>query len=309
MHHAAEKKTIKSSNKKKTVQLSAKESNKKPFSGEIITQTSTEKKRLKPSAMLAPVPVVMVSCCDITKTLNEQEQPAKDSRDTVSRQNLITIAWAGTVCSDPPMVSIAIRRERYSYELIRTAGEFVVNTVSRSLTEAADFCGVRSGRDVDKFAACGLTAVPAAGMKKTMAVAESPLTLSCRLKDIVSLGSHDLFIGEIVAVEAHQTLFDSQDRLCLEKADLVAFAHGQYYSLGAILGFFGYSVASEEVLKRRMPKSRQQKNQLDKSERKKGEAAVSESKNRQNNKRKLKTFAKQRVAGKRKKLGQHKTKS
>ena len=213
------------------------------------TERAGPRRQLNPSTLMAPLPAVLVSCRGM--------HPEGKTKGLKPENNLITIAWAGIVCSDPPMLSIAIRPSRYSYQLIKSSGAFVVNLVDKPLLESTDFCGVQSGRDVDKFEACQLTAVPSAGLEDVPAVAESPLSLSCRLNQICKLGSHDLFIGEIVAVEAKETLFDNHDRLCLEKARLIGFAHGQYYEMGQIAGFFGFSVASDNVLKRRMTDIRQ----------------------------------------------------
>lgn len=207
---------------------------------------NSNKKQLNPSTLLAPVPVVLVSC--------------KHS----GQANLITIAWVGTICSDPPMVSISIRPSRLSYQMIMESKEFVINLVDKKLLKAADYCGVKSGRDTDKFIDCHLTAVEAAGLSQAPAIAESPLSLSCRLNQVVKLGSHDCFIAEIVSVEAKEELFDNNDRLCLEKAELVAYSHGQYHSLGPVLGFFGFSVASNDVLQRRMPKNSKPRDQKSK---------------------------------------------
>jgi flavin reductase (DIM6/NTAB) family NADH-FMN oxidoreductase RutF len=193
-----------------------------------------KKQKLKPSSMLNPVPVVMVSC--------------KDG----DRENILAIAWAGTVNSDPPMISISVRKERYSYDIIKKSGVFAVNMVSAKLAETADFCGVRSGRDVDKFAEkniekfYGETGVPM--------VAESPLTLECKVKEVIELGSHDMFIAEITNVYVDEKIIDKDGKIDFKKAELVAYCHGEYFKLGRREGFFGFSVASEEVLKRRMNK-------------------------------------------------------
>lgn len=200
-----------------------------------------EKTTLNPSTLLAPVPVVLVSC-------------RGTAGGEVDKNNLITLAWAGVVCSDPPMVSISIRESRYSHRQISESGEFVINLVHNDLLKATDYCGVKSGREVDKFTECQLTPVLAQGLETAPAVAESPLTLSCKVRQVIPLGSHDCFIAEVVAVEAASSLIDAENRLCLEKAGLVAFCHGNYYELGQMLGFFGFSVASEAVLARRMPK-------------------------------------------------------
>ena len=191
------------------------------------------------STILNPVPVVMVSCA---------------GKETAAKPNIMTVAWAGTVNSEPPMVSVSIRKSRYSHKLISETGEFVINLVSKSLCKACDYCGVRSGADVDKFAKCGLTPVKADGLEYAYAVKEAPVSISCRVKSVTELGSHDMFIGEIVAVTADSYLMDDKGRLCLDNANLVAYNHGEYFLLGEKLGFFGYSVASEEVLKKRMGK-------------------------------------------------------
>lgn len=200
----------------------------------------SEKISIKPSTLLAPVPAVLIGCCGKP----DGQRPQK---------NLITVAWAGTICSDPPMLSIAIRKERWSHQQIKETREFTVNLVDKSLLWAADFCGVKSGRDVDKFKECKLTAAPAEALPLAPSVAESPLTLSCRLSQIIELGSHDLFLAKIVAVQVDPRIMKGQ-KICLDQAELTAFAHGEYYAIGEILGFFGYSIASSDVLYRRLPK-------------------------------------------------------
>lgn len=200
----------------------------------------TERILLNPSTLLAPVPVVLVSCAGKTDS-------------ACARPNLITLAWAGTICSDPPMLSISVRKSRWSYQQIVQSGEFVVNLVDRNLLWATDFCGVRSGADMDKFAQCKLDAIPAAGLTYAPAVAQSPLSLSCKVDRVIPLGTHDLFLANIVAVEVKGSLLDKQQKLHLDHAELVAFSHGEYFSLGNMLGFFGYSVASLAILKKRMP--------------------------------------------------------
>jgi flavin reductase (DIM6/NTAB) family NADH-FMN oxidoreductase RutF len=168
------------------------------------------------------------------------------------KANIITIAWAGTVCSDPAMVSISVRKSRYSHKLISETGEFVVNLVSKSLCKACDYCGVRGGENEDKFKSCGLTPVKAEGLEYAYAIKEAPVSISCVVKSVTELGSHDMFIGEIKSVTADSYLLDQNGKLCLENARLVAYNHGEYYLLGEKLGFFGYSVAKEDVIKRRM---------------------------------------------------------
>ena len=189
------------------------------------------------STILNPVPVVMVS---------------SGSKD--GKANIMTVAWAGTVNSDPPMVSVSIRKSRYSHKLISETGEFVINLVSKSLCKACDYCGVRGGENEDKFKSCGLTPVKAEGMEYASAIKEAPVSISCVVKSVTELGSHDMFIGEIKSVTADSYLLDQNGKLCLDNARLVAYNHGEYYLLGEKLGFFGYSVAKEDVIKRRMGK-------------------------------------------------------
>lgn len=189
------------------------------------------------STILNPVPVVMVS---------------SGSKD--GKANIMTVAWAGTVNSEPPMVSVSIRKSRYSHKLISETGEFVINLVSKSLCKACDYCGVRGGENEDKFKSCGLTPVKADGMEYAYAIKEAPVSISCVVKSVTELGSHDMFIGEIKNVTADSYLLDQNGKLCLDNARLVAYNHGEYYLLGEKLGFFGYSVAKEDVIKRRMGK-------------------------------------------------------
>lgn len=183
----------------------------------------------KPSTLLNPVPVVMVTCAD-----------------REGRPNIITLAWAGTINSEPPMVSISVRKQRYSYNLIKEKGQFVVNLTTEKLAFASDFCGVKSGRDIDKFEAVGLTPEKAFKVDVPL-IKESPVNLECVVKDCIQLGSHDMFIGEIVAVDVDEKLMDKSGRLRLERAKLICYSHGEYWSLGKSLGFFGYSVARKNV--------------------------------------------------------------
>lgn len=196
-----------------------------------------------PTVMLYPLPVVMVSCAGM--------HPERDSE----RPNIVTIAWAGTVCSDPPMLSVSIRKSRHSHKLISATGEFVVNLVGEDLAQACDYCGVRSGADEDKFSTCRLTATAANELRYAPAIAESPLWLSCVLRQTIELGSHDMFIAEIVSVSVDRRLLDSKGKVCLERAGLISYVHGDYFSLGDMLGFFGYSVAAPDKLKSRMKRS------------------------------------------------------
>lgn len=182
--------------------------------------------------MLYPVPAVMISCMD------------EDGKT-----NIMTAAWAGTVCSDPVMVSVSIRPSRYSHGIIARTGEFVINLTDRQLVRAADFCGVRSGRDVDKFDYLHLTPLRS---EKVLApgISESPVCLECRVKQILHLGSHDMFLSEVLAVSVDEKFMDADGRLNLQKADLAAWSHGEYYALGDRLGRFGFSVRKRKSRKR-----------------------------------------------------------
>lgn len=178
--------------------------------------------------MLYPLPAVMVSCAS-----------------AAGEKNIVTVAWAGTVCTNPPMLSISLRPERHSYGLIRESGEFVVNLVTRRLARACDWCGVRSGRDYDKWAECGLTPAPAAKLELAPAIAESPVSIECRVRDVLELGSHHLFLADVAAVQVEESLLDERGRLDLGRAGLVAYSHGEYLELGRRLGSFGYSVRKQ----------------------------------------------------------------
>ena len=191
---------------------------------------------LKPGTLLSPVPAVMVSC------MSEGKAP-----------NIITLAWVGTVNSEPPMCSISVRKERHSHALIKESGEFIINLCGRDQLKAMDYCGVKSGRDVDKFAECRLTQVSVPGFRAP-AVGECPIYLACKVTQVLELGSHDMFIGTIEAMGVNKQLMDEKGKIDFDKAKLVAYNHGQYYSLGQPQGFFGFSVASKEALKRRMKK-------------------------------------------------------
>ena len=196
---------------------------------------------LSPSTMLNPTPVVLVSCA---------EKGNPENRD------MVTVAWAGTVNSEPPMVSVSLRKERYSHGLIDSSGEFVVNVPDEAMCRAVDFCGVRSGRDTDKSRETGLRYIPAENMSVAPAVDGAPVSLSCRVKQVIPLGSHDMFLGEVVAVRVREDLIDEKGGLHLEKAKLIAYSHGLYQKLGDVMGFFGWSVARKEVLDKRMAQYR-----------------------------------------------------
>ena len=181
----------------------------------------------KGGALLAPVPPVLVSC------------------GSGEKANLLTVAWAGLINTRPPRLSISVRPSRHYYPLICESGEFVVNLPTCRLARAVDWCGVKSGRDVDKFAAMHLTPLPAQQVSCPL-VAESPVNLECRVFQRIPLGSHDLFLADIVAIDVDEELLDAAGRLQLEKADLLAYAHGDYYALGRRLGSFGWTVRKKK---------------------------------------------------------------
>lgn len=178
----------------------------------------------KPGNMLYPLPVVMVSVAD---------------RD--GKNNIITLAWVGTVCSEPPMVSISVRPERYSYAALKETGEFVVNLTTKDLAFATDYCGVKSGRDVDKFREMHLTAIPASEVRAPL-IAESPVNIECRVREVKPLGSHDMFLADVVAVHAEECYIDEKHKFHLEQAEPIIYSHGTYFACGEQLGTFGYSV-------------------------------------------------------------------
>ena len=186
------------------------------------------KQNWKAGTMISPVPAVMVSC---------------GSMD--GDHNIITIAWTGTICSEPAMCYISVRKERHSYKMIRESGEFVINLTTVALAKATDWCGVRSGRDYDKFKEMGLTPV-AAAMVKAPVVEESPVAIECKVRQVIPLGSHDMFIADIVATGVDESLIDEKGSLHLGRANLSAFAHGEYFELGKTIGSFGYSVRKKK---------------------------------------------------------------
>ena len=178
----------------------------------------------KPGNMLYPLPAVLVSVAD-----------------RAGNTNLFTVAWTGTVCSDPPMVSISVRPERYSYHMIEETGEFVVNLTTEELVYATDYCGVKSGRDVDKWKEMHLTPIPAQHVAAPM-LQESPVNLECRVTQKLELGSHDMFLADVLAVHIDERYMDEGGRFCLNDARPLVYSHGRYLATGRELGSFGYSV-------------------------------------------------------------------
>ena len=179
----------------------------------------------KPGTLIYPLPAVMVSCGD---------EP--------SNYNIITVAWTGTLCTDPPMCYISVRHERHSYDIIKRTGEFVINLTTEDLCRATDWCGVRSGKDYDKFKEMHLT--PQTGqVVKAPLIAESPLNIECQVTEVRPLGSHDMFMARVVAIDAEEKLIDkTTGAFQLNHAGPIAYSHGKYYSLGEKLGSFGFSV-------------------------------------------------------------------
>lgn len=188
----------------------------------------------KGGTLLAPIPAVMVTC------------------GTAEKSNIITIAWTGIINTVPPMTYISVRPSRHSYDIIKSSGEFVINLTSSQMCRAADYCGVRSGKDNNKAMQMKLELEPSVAVSAPQ-LKDSPLTLECRVKEIKRLGSHDMFISEIVAVNAEEKFIDRNGRLDLKKADLVAYSHGDYYKLGERIGDFGFSVRKKAGAKKKSP--------------------------------------------------------
>ena len=178
--------------------------------------------------MLYPVPAVMVSC-----------------GESLDNANIITVAWTGTICTNPPMLYISIRPERHSYELIKRNGEFVVNLTTKNLVYSTDYCGVKSGRDVNKFTHLKLTPYESKHVKAP-SIYESPVNIECKVNKILELGSHHMFIADVVGVTIEDKYLDEKNRFCLDKADLIAYSHGNYFDLGSNLGKFGYSIKKKK---------------------------------------------------------------
>lgn len=186
-----------------------------------------EKQHWKGSVMTSPLPPALVSC------------------GYEGKINVLTIAWTGILNTKPPMTYISVRPERYSYELIKQSGEFVINLPTQELVRAVDWCGVRSGRKYDKFLQCGLHAVKCE-LEQAPMIAECPVSIECKVRQITELGTHHMFMADITGINAANDLLDSEGKLCLEKAGLLAYAHGDYFALGKKLGSFGYSVKKKK---------------------------------------------------------------
>lgn len=186
----------------------------------------------KPGTMVYPVPAVMVTC------------------GTMASPNIITIAWTGTICSDPAMTYISVRKERYSYDLIKESGEFVINLTTKDLVKATDFCGVKSGRDHDKFKTMGLTPIEGSYTQVPL-IAESPVSIECKVTQIIELGSHDMFLAKVLGITIEDSLIDSTGKFRLDLANPISYSHGAYYTLGEKLGTFGYSIMKKKTMQKR----------------------------------------------------------
>lgn len=206
----------------------------------------------KAGNMLYPLPAVMVS-------LTDKE----------GNSNIITLAWAGTICTNPPMLSVSIRPERYSYNIIKETGEFVVNLTTKELAYATDYCGVKSGKDVDKFGKMRLTKL-ASEKINSVAIAESPVNIECKVRQIMELGSHSLFIADVVNVRVDSRYIDEKGRFNLAKSELIAYSHGRYYELGKELGTFGYSIKKSKETTKKVKKETKEKQSENKKIKKSG---------------------------------------
>ena len=190
------------------------------------------KRELKKGTMIYPLPAVMVSC-----------------GDKPENYNIITIAWTGTICSEPPMCYISVRKNRHSHKLIKDSGEFVINLTNTKLAYATDWCGVRSGKDYNKFEEMKLTPEKAQIVSCPL-IKESPLNIECRVTQIIELGSHDMFIADVLAVNADEAHFDKEtDAFQLANAEMMTYMHGKYYSVGKKLGKFGFAVEGDKKRK------------------------------------------------------------
>ena len=192
------------------------------------------KQTWKPGNMLYPLPAVMVS-----------------TADKAGNSNILTIAWTGTVCTNPPMAYISVRPERYSYHMIRESGEFVINLTTKKLARAADYCGVRSGKDVDKWKECHLTKGTTSTLKYAPVIEEAPVNIECKVKSIQELGSHHMFLAEVTAVQVDESYMDAKGKFDLNRIGLIAYSHGEYLDLGKKLGTFGYSVRKKQIKRKR----------------------------------------------------------
>ena len=194
-----------------------------------------KKREFKGSVLLNPVPVVMITC-----------------RNKEGKENVFTVAWTGTICTKPPMLSISIRPERLSYEYIKETMEFTVNMPHRKQTRETDFCGVRSGRQLDKIKECGFTMVEGKDVNVPF-IKECPVNIECKVKQIIPLGTHDIFLAEVVGSHVNEDLMDENDKIHLEWANLISYSHGEYFPISnEPIGKFGYSVAKKKEVEKKV---------------------------------------------------------
>ena len=194
-----------------------------------------KKREFKGSVLLNPVPVVMITC-----------------RNKEGKENVFTVAWTGTICTKPPMLSISVRPERLSYEYIKETMEFTVNMPHRKQTRETDFCGVRSGRQLDKIKECGFTMVEGKDINVPF-IKECPVNIECKVKQIIPLGTHDIFLAEVVGSHVNEDLMDENDKIHLEWANLISYSHGEYFPISnEPIGKFGYSVAKKKDLEKKV---------------------------------------------------------
>lgn len=195
-----------------------------------MTDKEFKKQSWKPGTLIYPLPAVLVSC-----------------GSTPEEYNLLTIAWTGTVCTNPPMCYISVRKERHSYDIIRRTGEFVINLTTEEIARATDWCGVKSGREVNKWEAMGLTPMTNDHVAAPL-VGESPLSICCKVRQVVELGSHDMFIADVVGIEADERFIDPESgKFSLDKARPIVYSHGEYFRLGEMIGHFGWSVRKKKT--------------------------------------------------------------
>ena len=191
------------------------------------------KQSWKPGTMIYPLPAVLVSCGD------------------GDEQNLFTVAWTGTACTNPPMCYISVRKERHSYDLIRRTGEFAINLTTEAMARATDWCGVRSGRDNNKWETTGLTPLENEYISAPV-IAESPLSICCKVRQVIELGSHDMFLADVVGILADKRYIDPETgKFSLEKAHPIVYSHGEYYTLGELIGHFGWSVKKKTTKRKK----------------------------------------------------------
>ena len=198
-----------------------------------------KKREFKGSVLLNPVPVVMITC-----------------RNKEGKENVFTVAWTGTICTKPPMLSISIRPERLSYEYIKETMEFTVNMPHRKQTRETDFCGVRSGRQLDKIKECGFTMVEGKDVNVPF-IKECPVNIECKVKQIIPLGTHDIFLAEVVGSHVNEDLMDENDKIHLEWANLISYSHGEYFPISnEPIGKFGYSVAKKKEVEKKVEEAK-----------------------------------------------------